>query len=97
MSKKLIIFGSLLSLLLAIAKPLPAQTSDDDIGTLTLEQCISIAQDQSPVANAARYALIASKWENKSFNADLLPSLSLDRKSTRLNSSHVSISYAVFC
>src|SRR5699024_4333085 len=77
MSKKLIIFGSLLSLLLAIAKPLPAQTSDDDIGTLTLEQCISIAQDQSPVANAARYALIASKWENKSFNADLLPSLSL--------------------
>src|SRR5699024_12808096 len=26
-----------------------------------------------------------------------LPVLSLDRKSTRLNSSHVSISYAVFC
>src|SRR5207249_7180382 len=25
------------------------------------------------------------------------PSVSLDRKSTRLNSSHVSISYAVFC
>src|SRR5690349_1384833 len=31
----------------------------------------------------------------QSFN--LLPTLSADRKSTRLNSSHVEISYAVFC
>src|SRR5690625_5385550 len=29
--------------------------------------------------------------------ADLLDDLDLDRKSTRLNSSHVAISYAVFC
>src|SRR5690606_40037585 len=29
--------------------------------------------------------------------AELLPSLESDRKSTRLNSSHVKISYAVFC
>src|SRR5699024_12708031 len=29
--------------------------------------------------------------------ADIAPALPLDRKSTRLNSSHVSISYAVFC
>src|SRR5690625_6395470 len=29
--------------------------------------------------------------------AGTLPILSLDRKSTRLNSSHVAISYAVFC
>src|SRR5207249_12191884 len=28
---------------------------------------------------------------------DIAQALSLDRKSTRLNSSHVSISYAVFC
>src|SRR5437868_13291261 len=28
---------------------------------------------------------------------DLRPPISTDRKSTRLNSSHVSISYAVFC
>src|SRR3712207_7611821 len=27
----------------------------------------------------------------------MVPSLSLDRKSTRLNSSHANISYAVFC
>src|SRR5690606_41473224 len=30
-------------------------------------------------------------------SADLLGGASLDRKSTRLNSSHVQISYAVFC
>src|SRR5690554_7537206 len=29
--------------------------------------------------------------------ASLLPTMALDRKSTRLNSSHVRISYAVFC
>src|SRR5699024_12808625 len=31
------------------------------------------------------------------FLARRFPTLTLDRKSTRLNSSHVSISYAVFC
>ena len=31
------------------------------------------------------------------WRADVAPGLSLDRKSTRLNSSHVVISYAVFC
>src|SRR3989344_6663391 len=29
--------------------------------------------------------------------ADIAPRVALDRKSTRLNSSHMSISYAVFC
>src|SRR5207249_5227259 len=32
-----------------------------------------------------------------SMNIDNIPRQSIDRKSTRLNSSHVSISYAVFC
>src|SRR5690625_6744754 len=32
-----------------------------------------------------------------SFNNKLLGSIQSDRKSTRLNSSHVAISYAVFC
>src|SRR5439155_1811682 len=31
------------------------------------------------------------------FTEFVVPSLNLDRKSTRLNSSHVAISYAVFC
>lgn len=48
-----------------------------DIGNLTLEQCISIAQEQSPLAHATRYALTASRWEYQSYRADLLPSLSI--------------------
>src|ERR1035438_3397817 len=32
-----------------------------------------------------------------SLNSTLLPAIALDRKSTRLNSSHLGISYAVFC
>jgi len=48
-----------------------------DLGTVTLQQCIDIAQDQSAVANAARYDLIANRWQFESYNADLLPSLSL--------------------
>lgn len=48
-----------------------------DLGALTLEQCINIAQEQSAVAEAARYARIASKWRYKSFRADLLPTLLL--------------------
>src|SRR5699024_11478368 len=34
---------------------------------------------------------------NLSANLENIPECVLDRKSTRLNSSHVSISYAVFC
>lgn len=58
-----------------IIKPVWAQQTD--LGTLSLDECITIAQDKSPVANAARYALIASKWQYRSFRADLLPSLEL--------------------
>src|SRR5699024_11875666 len=39
-----------------------------------------------PIAVAADYSFIAST-----------ATMTIDRKSTRLNSSHVSISYAVFC
>src|SRR5699024_11612811 len=41
--------------------------------------------------------LVISKVRSFSFNPLPLAPGSLDRKSTRLNSSHVSISYAVFC
>lgn len=58
-----------------------------DLGTLTLQQCIDIAQDQSAVANAARYALIASRWQFESYNADLLPSLSLTGDAPNYNKS----------
>lgn len=51
--------------------------NQNNLGTLTLDQCIDIAQDQSAIANAARYELIANRWQYESFEADLLPSLEL--------------------
>lgn len=43
--------------------------------SLTLEESIEIAKENSPLARAATYALVASKWRYRSFRADLLPSL----------------------
>ncbi|WP_142712531.1 TolC family protein [Fodinibius sediminis] len=59
----------------------------NNVGTLSLQECISIAQDQSAVANAARYALVASKWQYESFQSDLLPSLSLSGDAPGYNKS----------
>ena len=39
---------------------------------------------------------VAADWQTTQFIANLLQ-IEVDRKSTRLNSSHVVISYAVFC
>src|SRR5437660_4389183 len=36
-------------------------------------------------------------YRGREYTVDLIPKVKLDRKSTRLNSSHVAISYAVFC
>jgi len=58
-----------------------------DIGALTLDQCIDIAQDKSAIANAARYALIASRWQFKSYEADLLPSFALAGDAPNFNKS----------
>jgi outer membrane protein TolC len=46
--------------------------------SLTLEESIEIAKDNSPISRAATYSLIAAKWRYKSFRADLLPSLDLN-------------------
>src|SRR5690242_20941273 len=49
------------------------------------------------IADPLLYALFTSAW---AYEVTVLPSMYLffvDRKSTRLNSSHMSISYAVFC
>src|SRR5690625_7799876 len=57
------------------------------IYTLSLHDALPI----SPAGNVIAYAVV---WA-KSFHKFL--QCSRDRKSTRLNSSHVAISYAVFC
>ncbi len=75
-----------LLLVFAIFETGKAQQTNN-LGTLSLEECISIAQDESPVANAARYALIASKWQYRSYRSDLLPSLSLSGDAPNFNKS----------
>src|SRR3712207_1067916 len=57
-------------------------------------------------ASAARFKLERSRYEGPTGIVGIfqdacvqagVPAISLDRKSTRLNSSHANISYAVFC
>src|SRR5205807_8573277 len=55
------------------------------------------ARSGAKLPSALRPALRASCAGNMSDNSDMLSRLTEDRKSTRLNSSHLVISYAVFC
>lgn len=80
----------ILSFLLLSAVTIPVDTvaqNQKDVGTLSLDQSISIAQDQSALANAAKYALISSRWQFESYQADLLPSLSLSGDAPNYNKS----------
>ena len=45
--------------------------------SLSLEESIEIAKENSPLSRAATFSLVASKWRYKSFRADLLPGFSL--------------------
>jgi len=65
-----------------------AQAQDaNSLGTLTLDQCINLAREQSALANAARYSLVASRWQYRSYRADLLPSFSLSGDAPNYNKS----------
>ncbi len=70
-----------------IAMSANAQSNTFDLGTLTLKRCVSIAQENSPLAKSARSALVASKWQYRSFQADLLPSFSLSGNAPNFNKS----------
>ncbi|MEX2363060.1 MAG: TolC family protein, partial [Balneolaceae bacterium] len=72
-----------LIIILFCGSQLQAQTTR----TLTLEESIEIAKQNSPLARAATYALISAKWRYKSFRADLLPSLSLSGDAPNYNKS----------
>src|SRR5690349_22123982 len=66
--------------------PFPTRRSSDLRTTAVCCSRISSAPSELPGISTPR-----KYWPFSS------PSISLDRKSTRLNSSHVEISYAVFC
>lgn len=73
-----------ISVLLLTAPEARGQATQD-LGLLSLEECVDLAQRQSPVARANRYALIASQWEYQSFQADLYPSLSFSGDAPNYN------------
>src|SRR5207249_9252668 len=56
----------------------------------------ALARHQEAEAKEEREAARAAKSQEKAKNGDDQEIEKIDRKSTRLNSSHVSISYAVF-
>src|SRR5438309_4524229 len=67
-------------------------TATTEIYTLSLHDALPIFE---PGLAARR--LSRSRWILRGLGALAIVATALDRKSTRLNSSHSSISYAVFC
>lgn len=79
--------ASFIGAIILLAAMAGSASSQDqlNLGTLSLEECIAIAQEQSPVAEAIRSSLVASRWQYESFRADLLPSLTLSGDSPNFN------------
>src|SRR5207245_8884005 len=74
--------------------PFPTRRSSD----LESIDCTSTAQRGCPAGLAPKLSLDFDHVRDPRKNAQkVLPLTAQDRKSTRLNSSHGSISYAVFC
>src|SRR5215475_15693597 len=65
-------------------------TATTEIYTLSLH-------DALPISRRWRWAPSSWAWTTASPRRAITAALPRDRKSTRLNSSHVKISYAVFC
>src|SRR3712207_2875962 len=75
-----------------------ADQEDDEVGLveLALDRLVPLGADRDcPVVEWRDQALVAQPAEVLRHAGE--PLLVLDRKSTRLNSSHANISYAVFC
>ena len=66
---------------------IPATINSQEKLTLSLEQCISIAQKNSPAARIAQAQYEAIEWDYQAFNSGLLPQLSLEMVAPQFNSS----------
>src|SRR5699024_12065450 len=75
-----------------VQKPLGDQLAHRLLCQIGVDGAGAVAQQGGEVMDQAGFAAL----ENKSHGGALFGA-DQDRKSTRLNSSHVSISYAVFC
>src|SRR5699024_12652382 len=100
------ISSTLLSVALSLYTLFYNAPPPSDIPSLSLHDALPIYSSSSPLINSKiKTPIPYIKRDECAFvvppsfskNKNDLTSLSLDRKSTRLNSSHVSISYAVFC
>src|SRR5690606_40159159 len=60
-------------------------------------RCLKPCRPVSRVDHSRRDHVISDRCGASQLRAGARPAIGLDRKSTRLNSSHVKISYAVFC
>jgi len=78
---------SLILLSLSIFIPAGLSAQEFDLGTVSLQESIEIAQENSPVARANKFSLISSREAYRSFQADLYPSLSLSGDAPNFNKS----------
>ena len=78
-NKILLVIGLLASTIL------PARASSDSL-TLTLEQCIRLAQEQSPAVQSAKHSFLSQHWNYRNFRANYLPSVSLSASPSINNS-----------
>ena len=69
-----------LSLLL---RPETATAQQEELITLSLQQAIEIAQENSPEAQAARHTYRAAYWNYRFFQANYLPSVTLTSSPTK--------------
>src|SRR3712207_8864288 len=72
-------------------------TATTEIYTLSLHDALPIFEVSAEETQAKEAAQVASEYEAKFKAIDDEIIRAEDRKSTRLNSSHANISYAVFC
>src|SRR3712207_8800839 len=79
-------------------------TATTEIYTLSLHDALPIYKTATTTASVSSTAVAAQEsyclkyhWAFGTISEVLTPTSAADRKSTRLNSSHANISYAVFC
>src|SRR5688572_32229169 len=73
-------------------KKVDRQLALDDLD-IAQDRLAGVAGEAEDVAGIGRHTVLPPKLQHMAILGDLV----LDRKSTRLNSSHSQISYAVFC
>ncbi len=75
-------------ILLLLAFILPLQAQEENISlSLTLDNVIALAREQSPMATAARHQFRRSYWEYRAYKASFLPSLTLNTELPDFNRS----------